>query len=208
MATTETTARAPDDRPRAALVLLTGLPFVATAIEQDYTQSLEDFQDYWDRFSPQHFTAIEAVRAPVDQLTKVAAVGFPGGWLIPPPHAWPFVLARYMLLDRMRDAAGIPISVRWDWRPPRVNFEVAKSTAKDSDHLRARACDIQFRGNNDVASNKGRQRAEDIVLEPMWRSGLLQLSLGFGYTAMHVGMFSGSQRAWTYGDRKKPAWAK
>lgn len=206
--TTTDTAKRPDDRARAALVLLTGLPFESTAIEPDYVSCLEDFQDYWDRFSPRYFAPVEAIRAPADKLSQVAAVGYPGGWLIPPPAYWPFVMARYMVADKMRHAAGVPIHVRWDWRPNRVNFEVAGSQAKQSDHLYVKACDLQFRGQNDVASNVGRQKAEDIVLKPLWQTGLLQLSLGLGYTAIHFGMFSGSQRAWTYRGRKLPDWAK
>lgn len=123
--------------------------------------------------------------------------------LLPPQASWIAGTVLLTIADRFRAEARLPIRCRNWYRPPDYNSQAAKGASR-SDHLWACAVDLDFLGGNRnwLRRVRARRAAQRMV------QGLLPrdlLSLGIGWTTLHVGYAAPRtleierQRRWKYG---------
>lgn len=149
---------------------------------QNYERSEADLQRYLDAVGAPHFSARELVDYPVEYAAEVRALG-PAG-LVPPTSWWPRAGALVRLLEMaIRPLTG-PTSIRWWWRPTRIN-DLARG-ASSSDHLRAQAMDCYWhRGGKE-----SQQRAEEMIRRLEREQPWLRFRVGHGDTSamLHIGI--------------------
>jgi len=114
-----------------------------------------------------------------------------GGTIIPPRERWSTGPLLFWWAQELRDEVGEPVHLRWWYRDEELNKRVGG--ASGSDHLSASAVDLDFRSRRSL-------EAARMVLEPVYESGLFNISLGVGDRTIHLGFYSANgHRRWWYG---------
>lgn len=174
------------DRHCCALTLMTGV-----AVDPyRYPCDLSGLSGYLKTNGVRNFSAVELCTPWREELArelypKTAGVVLPARWV------WPRGALVAVLLQRIRDYINEPIEVLYWARPPKLNSAV--KGAPKSDHLEGTGMDVKFRSARGITTAIGH------ILDPIYRTGLLQLSLGVGRRRMHIGaLSSGGQRRWGY----------
>lgn len=155
------------------------------------------FGDYLRDNGTVHFSEGEVVTA--HHRDKARQAGFAD--LTPPSHLWPWALLVLKLGDAMRNAVGVPVTLRNLYRPMSYNRLVATSGIT-SDHPNSAAGDFDF-------SAAGQRRtAEDVIRGLAAEHPELEVSMGLGQQTLHVGCLSPKgSRSWFYdgyADRRRP----
>jgi len=136
-----------------------------------------------------YFSVAEIVRP---NRPDVAAAS---GWedLTPPAFCWGLSTLLICLADRMREAAGSPVTLRNYWRPQSYNSMVS-SSGIDSDHPNAAGIDLDFK------SIQARQAALSWLCDFINATeNSARVSVGLGAQTLHVGVLSPlGSRYWTY----------
>lgn len=179
------------DRHFAATVLLSG-----KAVDpHDFPCSVDGLTGYLRALGCPHFSGPE-IADPPKRWAELArrVLRERGGSLLLARWAWPRTGSIVCPLERCRVLIREPIDVAWHWRPAELNASVGG--AAGSDHVEATAIDVDFRSARGMSVSLAR------VLEPMYRSGLLRLSMGIGRRRLHLGVLSSrGQRRWSYASR-------
>ena len=166
------------------LGLVWPLPVEATG------ESAAALQVMLDAEGVRHFTAAELTTVPPDKRALAHRLGYE--ILVPPRQWWPRVAALCAVLERVRAAAGgIPVRVRWVWRPPTLNRAVRG--APKSDHLTAQAADCYWPTPEAVV------RADRALAELQAAHPWMALAIGTGTKMLHVGVLRpGGPARWSY----------
>jgi hypothetical protein len=147
---------------------------------------------YLDAAGVAYFTGEEAAKPHYPD--KAAACGYKHFLL--PQEMWLVYAVQLTGADKLRKAAGSPVTLRNVWRPREYNLKV--STAPYSDHVWGCGMDLDFK------SLMARRRASKVV-QAFWDTDCFKLSVGTGARTIHLGMFApqtlacGHQRKWKYG---------
>ena len=154
-----------------------------------HTDDVSGFVAYWGECLGElpNFEAYELVESP-------------RGPLLPDRVYWARGCVLALIAQRCRDAADSAVTLRWWFRPPPINHgpggvggAAPTATSPGSDHLTASAVDLVYQSRAAI------DRAVEDVLLPLYRGGLLEVSLGYGRRTTHVGVFSpGGRRRWVY----------
>lgn len=137
-----------------------------------------------------HFMVAELVAVPADKRALAHRLGFEA--LVPPRQWWPRVAALAAVLEHVRAAAGgLPVRVRWVWRPPELNRAVRG--APKSDHLTAQAADCYWPTPEAVV--RADRALERLQAAHPW----MALAVGTGTRMLHVGVLRpGGPARWSY----------
>jgi hypothetical protein len=153
-----------------------------------YPNEMAGLQQYLDDLGVRKFTAKELARCKYPEKYADDLVG--GKYLLPQPDWWPRAGAAALVLDRCRENTAAIRIAHW-WRP--VSYNRAVGGESGSDHITACAVDADFESPRDLKVAMAR------VIDPMFDTGLFEMSIGTGRTRLHLGMFAGrGQRRWTY----------
>lgn len=143
-----------------------------------------------EREGVRHFTAAELTAVPPDKTALAHRLGYDS--LVPPRQWWPRVAALAAVLEHVRLAAGgLPVRVRWMWRPDTLNRAVRG--APRGDHPESRAADCYWPTPEAVV--RADRALEHLQAAHPW----MALAVGTGRTMLHVGVLRpGGSARWSY----------
>ena len=157
-----------------------------------YEPTPDGFAHYLEDLGIAHFSAAEFTRVRYPQWA-------PTPILLPKRDWWPRAGALALVLELCRTACGNrPIAIAHWWRPFDYNRMVTRTKSKPdgtkhSDHIGAYAVDADFE------SVAAKNAALAKVIQPMYSTGLFEMSIGEGTRRLHIGLYAGrGQRRWKY----------
>lgn len=157
----------------------------------EFSHDLAGLDNFLKASGIRYFSAEEIVTPHKPGIAK--KVGYE--LFLPPRCRWLGGAAIIMIADRIRAKINHPIHFRNWWRPRPYNNKVA--SAKASDHIQARAIDIDFVGS---LGHKHKRTALKWLCSEFWKEGYdIQLGM-YASTALHIGLespkFGGQKRYW------------
>ena len=176
-----------NDKFFSVIDVLGGKPTPATPGTQ---LTVEAFNLYSKDGGVVHFTGKEILYQRNSAACK--AIGEVDRYPVPPLIFWPRALALAIFSDRIRREVNSPVLFKSWWRWEGLN--TASGGAPNSDHIDACAGDLEFESLN-------KQQIAGAFLEPFYRSGIFNMSLGLSSNGkiIHLGMFSAQgHRRWYY----------
>ena len=155
---------------------------------RDYPATQAGFSRFLNDIGIEFFSAREVIIA--NNVSAAVRCGFSGGKLLAPRCRWLSAAALLAATDRMRIDINSTISVRNWWRPSCYNSAVGG--AGSSDHIHARALDLDF------TNSRERYQAVQFACDEFWNRGK-HVQMGVGAQTLHLGFSSPrGKRCWYY----------